>query len=97
MTPNVALRLAATFAFVGVIRPEYRRVNVEMDDSWITVRVVVDAPLSEDAEEQVSQAGTEIISHFPEHMIQEVIEVSTGALAPKDPINDAVIYQRWEA
>ncbi len=97
MTGNAALRLSAVRAFLGIIRPEYRRVNVEMDESCITVELVTDAPLSEDATEQLSLATTEIIADFPDCMIREIIEVSTGALAPKDPISDGVIYQRWEA
>ena len=97
-SPNAAgdLRLSGVRAFLGIIRPEFRRVGVRLNNSIITVDVILDCPPSGDVVEEIAVASTEIIADFPDLQIEERITVETGHLSQGHAIDDGLIYQRWE-
>ena len=93
-------RLSAVRAFIGVIRPSYRRVGVKVVGDKIQVSVILDETIGdtlEDVIEDVSIAGADIIADFLEPMtISEEVQVLSGDLPSAHIIDDGLIYQRWE-
>lgn len=102
---------SAVRAFIGKIRPSFRRVSVRADESGGLVRALrvtvlvdehLDAETFDDIREDVAVATTEIIADLPAdtsmplELLDEVVQAISGPLPPADILADGLIYQRWE-
>ena len=90
------LRLSAQRALLGAIYPEVRLVKVKRDGSTILFTTIAAAPLSEEAEEALSIAATEVIADFPDCRIRETTIVSTDPLPSEHVLDEGWVYQRVE-
>lgn len=87
------LCLAAQQALLGYVTPNLRAFSVEEDGKTIRTLAVFGQPPSDQEFELIQFAGTELISHYFDSMIDERVEV-TGARRP--PRLAHMVYQRYE-
>jgi hypothetical protein len=97
------LQLAATKAFLGLIRPAFRRVAATRLEHGFAVTVLLD-PVDEETlsaiKEDVSVATTEIAADMPAETalpinIVENVQPISGPL-PAARADGGLIFERWE-
>ncbi len=93
---TASLRLSAVGAFIGVIRPSFRRVAVKADGRSIILSVTLDREPDDEVIEAIQVASTEVVADFAEAEIREDVSVLEGALPRADIVKDGLIYERWE-
>lgn len=96
---SAELRLSAGRAFIGLIRPVYRRIGVKLVRGEVHLSVILEDDDEEtivDIVEDISTAATEIIADFPDRHIRKDLIISKEPLPTAHIIEDGLIYQRWE-
>ncbi|WGM46842.1 hypothetical protein KOAAANKH_01716 [Brevundimonas sp. NIBR10] len=89
----IHLRLAAQQALLGHVTPNLRAFSVEEDGKTIRGLAVFEQPPSDHEIELIQLAGTELISHYVDSMIDDRIEVTS---APRPPLLAHLVYRRYE-
>lgn len=65
------IRLSAQRALLGNIPGSLRAFSVEVSDGVVRLRSIFDGSATNEHVEMLSAAGTEIISDYPEHLLEE--------------------------
>jgi hypothetical protein len=97
---SAELRLSASRAFIGLIRPVYRRIGVKLVRGEVRLSVILeddDEDTIVDIAEDISSAATEIVADFPDRHVRQDLVFSKDPLPAAHIIEDGLIYQRWEA
>ena len=83
-------------ALLGAVTPNLRAVTVHYDETSLTLEAFYDLPPSEDEQEAISIAETEVIADFPEeHSIStSITNIPAPGLIPKDRM--LYVYRRKE-
>ncbi len=91
------LMSSAQRALLGRVHPEIRLVKLRAIGDVIVLSVIVECEPSNRAQEDVSEAATEIIADFPEAAkIVERFEVSNRPLPREDIHSNGWVFQRAE-
>lgn len=85
--------LAMQVALLGMVVPAMRAVLVSWSESNITIRVIFDSAISDTDEETVSEIETEMMSHFPDHVVTARSELSDSALI-EPAEGEAFVFRR---
>jgi hypothetical protein len=92
-----SLSLSAQRAFLERITPCMRLIKVETVDGVIVLTCLTDRLPSAFVKELVSEAGSEIISDFPDANITEIVQQHHGKLPIENIIEHGWIYARYES
>lgn len=96
-TFRAQLILSFNCAFLGLIPKKTRAIIFTENPRVLTVRAIVEAPLTECEEEQISVALTEILADFPEFVSEDLqVLCSTDPITLQLPEGEHFFFLRYE-
>ena len=93
---RVRLLLSIQRALLGAVTPNIRAVTAGIDEGTITLRWIIDGEITDALEDDLSVAGTEVISDFETHQITEEFVRSDAPRPLHELYLDHLAYVRKE-